>query len=172
MQAPDSPKRSDVVDLTVTETKSPSSILGKRASRSDDTESEPQPPAAKQAKFTDCSGCIVIVGVTDEPNDVMWLKVPEAAFNTDLQPLAQRYGFKGESMLQYLQQACCAYDDDVGNDDEDEVSEGNALTALFDAWSKRGYNLLKSPKSVGEAAPGSVQLTNVKYLVSVDLFEG
>lgn len=162
-----SPKR-EVVDLTDesdADTKSPTKVLGKRRA---DSEPEHQSPT-KEAKsndtkaadaedplIIDCTDCVVIMGIHEEPDLYVWLRVPEDRFNLNLRPIAQKYGFKGESMLQYMRKARCVPDDD--DDDEDgKTSEGNAITAQLDAWGEQGY-------LISQREP---QLKNIKYFVTV-----
>lgn len=164
-----SPKR-DVVDLTDesdTKTQSPP-ILGKRPARSDTGEPEHQPPVKeiKQAlpvnPFTDCEGCIVVMAMAEEPDCNAWYKVPEATFTEDLRPLADRFEFKGTSMLDFLQGARCV--------EHDSDPECVAMTALFAAWTRQGYRL-GEPDRYGCYFGRIQQLKNIKYLVSVDLYE-
>lgn len=193
-----SPKR-EVVDLTDesdADTKSPTKVLGKRPAQSEpelqsptkEAKSAPSPPTTtvddSEDKAVDCAGCVVIMGINEEPDMNVWLKVPEDQFHADLRPLAKRYKFQGQSMVQYLRQARCIPDkkddgwdledddeDDEEGDDDDEdakdgreskVSEGTALSNLLDAWCAQDYVMR------GACAP---QLKNIKHFVSVWIYE-
>lgn len=202
-----SPKR-EVVDLTDesdADTKSPTkSVLGKRPAQSEpelqsptkttktEDDSEPLGFPDLDNKAVDCAGCVVIMGMHDDLEAYVWLKVPEDQFHKDLRVLAKRYNYKGDCMLHYLRQANCipSNESDEEDDDDEEVggvlkededddddaeeakdkkpqkpkqTEGSAMIRLFEYWAGLGYDI---PYSLPRK-----QLTNVKHFVSVYISE-
>lgn len=134
---------------------------------------EPKNQDTTEDDFYDCKGCIVVMCANEEPDAYHWFAVPESKFNEDLKLVADRFGFKGDSMIQYLRQAHC-----VGEEDKplEEQEEGDAMTDVFMKWHSAGYSCHVKRKEVCtrhgyRLAERMAQLKNVGYFVSIDIFE-
>lgn len=205
-----SPKR-EVVDLTDesdADTKSPTKVLGKRPAQSEPELQSPTKAAKTEEdsvplgfpdldnKAVDCAGCVVIMGMHDDLDAYVWLKVPEDQFHKDLRVLAKRYNYKGDCMLHYLRQANCIPSNESDEEDDDDDEEvGGVLKEdddedddAEDAEQAKDKKPQKPKQTEGSAMirlfeywtglgydmPYSLprkQLTNVKHFVSVYISE-
>ena len=117
--------------------------------------------------FFDCQGRVVVMCANEEPDGYRWFAVPESKFAEDLKPVAERFGYKGDSMIQYLRQARCIGAEDVPLDEQEE---GDAITDVMSKWYAAGY-ACHSTIEIGHTYGRMAQLKNVGYFVSVDIFE-
>ena len=141
------------------------------------TEPKTEEPKNKDTEdgFFDCQGRVVIMCSNEEPDSYRWFAVPEFNFSEDLKPVAERFGYKGDSMIQYLRQARCIGEEEVPLD---EQKEGDAITDVLAKWYAAGFachaevNQDGTSRNVRYRFGGRMaQLKNVAYFVSIDIFQ-
>lgn len=105
----------------------------------EDGEEEGAPPTKLARKdipkgMVDATGCVLVMGMHEDPEYYGWYLVPLAKFNADLEPIAKRFNWKSPSMVAYLMQAPPAVEEDFGTDEGEVETEKQALARLLEKW--------------------------------------